>query len=216
VNRLHRSFHFPKSANISQAPTPKLKKLTIKTKKVNNFFSDFISPERRVKDSKVNQSQKIELLPFGYKKRDSHGTPIHFGKLKVDYKKPPVYNIISSLSAAESCDNNPDKKMATVYNEEVNIVTKFAFATRVGHMPNNPFKVNQDAFILAPNILNLQSMHFFGVCDGHGQYGKEVSSIIKQKLPASLEEYLYNSKLDVSKSLTQSFIDCNKELFENK
>ncbi len=34
-----------------------------------------------------------------------------------------------------------------------NVVTKFAFATRAGYVPNNPYKTNQDAFILAPNIM---------------------------------------------------------------
>jgi len=34
-----------------------------------------------------------------------------------------------------------------------NVVTKFAFATRVGYIPNNPYKQNQDSFILAPNLL---------------------------------------------------------------
>lgn len=33
-----------------------------------------------------------------------------------------------------------------------NVVTKYAFATRVGYVPNNPAKVNQDSFILCPNI----------------------------------------------------------------
>ena len=33
-----------------------------------------------------------------------------------------------------------------------NIVTKYAFATRVGYMPGNPNKQNQDAFVLHPNF----------------------------------------------------------------
>jgi len=40
-----------------------------------------------------------------------------------------------------------------IFGEAKNIVTKFAFATRMGFIPNNPFKQNQDSFILAPNIL---------------------------------------------------------------
>ena len=75
-----------------------------------------------------------------------------------------------------------------MYNHDVNIVTKFAFATRVGHSSSNPYKVNQDAFILAPSLLNMPSMHYFGVCDGHGQNGKDVSMLIKQKLPEMVEE----------------------------
>jgi len=29
----------------------------------------------------------------------------------------------------------------------------------------------------------------FGVCDGHGHKGKEVSTFVKQYLPAALEKY---------------------------
>ena len=63
----------------------------------------------------------------------------------------------------------------------------------MGFVPNNPFKVNQDAFILAPNILGMQpALHYFGVCDGHGQYGKEVSNYVKNTLPQKLEDELRN------------------------
>ena len=36
--------------------------------------------------------------------------------------------------------------------KQKNVVKKFAFATRVGFEPGNSEKVNQDAFILAPNV----------------------------------------------------------------
>ena len=72
-------------------------------------------------------------------------------------------------------------------NEDHNIVTKFAFATRVGYIPNNPYKVNKDAYILSSNIMKLPAFHYFGVCDGHEQNGKEVSGYVKQRLPVLLE-----------------------------
>ena len=34
------------------------------------------------------------------------------------------------------------------FGDVKNVVTKFAFATRVGYIPNNPYKTNQDSFIL--------------------------------------------------------------------
>jgi serine/threonine protein phosphatase PrpC len=68
--------------------------------------------------------------------------------------------------------------------ESENVITKFAFATRVGFIPNNDTKVNQDSFILSPNFLNNFHQHFFGVCDGHGACGRDVSNYIKVKLPA--------------------------------
>lgn len=201
--KLNRSFHFPRTSYTAQAPTPQLKKMFGK-KKVNNFFSDFLSPERSKKNSRVNKSQDMGKV------RESVGSPT---SLSSQSRAPtPIFTIFKSMSAVESCDDNNK----VTYNEETNIVTKFAFATRVGHAPSNPYKVNQDAFILAPNILNLPSMHYFGVCDGHGQNGKDVSSLIKQKLPALLEEYLYATKVDVRKSLDKSFLDCNKLLMKNK
>jgi hypothetical protein len=66
---------------------------------------------------------------------------------------------------------------------ERNVITKYAFATRVGFIPNNPNKVNQDSFILSPNLNGCNFRHYFGVCDGHGQNGKEASHFIKMRLP---------------------------------
>ena len=66
---------------------------------------------------------------------------------------------------------NPYEGQATpedTFDLEKNRISKFAFATRGGFQPQNPRKVNQDAFILAPHILHSQSMHLFAVGDGHG------------------------------------------------
>ena len=59
--------------------------------------------------------------------------------------------------------SDPEKDSSPEVNEDKNIVTKFAFATRVGYIPNNPYKVNQDAYILNPNICKLPAFHYFGV-----------------------------------------------------
>lgn len=101
-------------------------------------------------------------------------------------------------------------------NEDVNIVTKFAFATRVGYIPNSPYKVNQDNFLLNPNMLKLPAFHFFGVCDGHGQNGKDVSTYIKKRLPLIIEEKLKNKdhhdKELLYKVLDESFDLINTDL----
>jgi hypothetical protein len=68
------------------------------------------------------------------------------------------------------------------HKEGKNCVRKFAFATRVGYHPHNPNKVNQDQYVLAPNVQGLPSLHLFGICDGHGQFGREVSSYVKVAL----------------------------------
>ena len=72
--------------------------------------------------------------------------------------------------------NQPVKKILSQEEQEImkpqlierNVITKYAFATRVGFIPNNPNKVNQDSFILSPNLNGCNFRHYFGVCDGHG------------------------------------------------
>ncbi len=154
--KLYRSFHFQKPSIGSNPPTPQLNKLFGK-KKVNNFFLDFVSPERRVKNPKLNKSKNSDFSKS--KTRDNVSSPINFIKKFKPEPKKYAYKIFKSISAVEACEEGKEIK----YDEKLNIVTKFAFATRVGHSPTNPHKVNQDSFILAPNILNIQSMHYFGV-----------------------------------------------------
>ena len=75
-----------------------------------------------------------------------------------------------------------------------NVITKYAFATRVGYVPNNPSKVNQDSYILVPSAEGpgCSFKHFFGVCDGHGQNGHHASKLIKETLPNLLKKGLEN------------------------
>lgn len=68
------------------------------------------------------------------------------------------------------------------------MITKFAFATTVGFIPGNPYKQNQDSFILAPNLSQVQGLHFFAVCDGHGLNGHYVSNYIRDKLPSKIQK----------------------------
>ena len=70
-----------------------------------------------------------------------------------------------------------------ITTERFNCITKFAFATSVGHQPGNPNKPNQDAYVLVPNMLSQLGLHFFSVCDGHGVNGHHVSAYIKEHLP---------------------------------
>ena len=53
--------------------------------------------------------------------------------------------------------------------------------------------MNQDVFLLAPNLLNQSNLHFFGVGDGHGLHGHDVSNYIKLRLAVILEEQLHSS-----------------------
>ena len=76
------------------------------------------------------------------------------------------------------------------------MITKYAFATRVGYIPTNPNKVNQDSYILVPNIeaSSKNFKHYFGVCDGHGHNGHLASGFIKQDLPDIVKANMEKAK----------------------
>lgn len=52
-------------------------------------------------------------------------------------------------------------------------------------------KTNQDAYITVTRIFSHLHVHFFAVCDGHGQNGSLVSTFIKSELPTHLLTLLH-------------------------
>lgn len=65
-------------------------------------------------------------------------------------------------------------------------------------------------------MLNQPALHFFGVCDGHGQFGKEVSNYVKASLPLNIEEELKSTATPhIHNSLKTSFLKCNRDLIKH-
>eukprot|EP00347_Sterkiella_histriomuscorum_P002767 403366879 len=133
-------------------------------------------------------------------------------------------------------NQQPDKPQFTYQTANpaqmyTNCVTKFAFATKTGMAPSNPNKTNQDIWITVPHFTGLKYCHFFSVCDGHGQYGREVSTYLKNKLPKNLENEIkyvfqkYEANLsaqqkneplntdEICLAFNDAFLDTNDELF---
>jgi serine/threonine protein phosphatase PrpC len=123
----------------------------------------------------------------------------------------PIYKVASSLLPEEAKATEFD-----FFNTEKNVVTKFAFATRGGFQPQNPRKVNQDAFLLAPNMLHHNALHLFGICDGHGQYGHLVSAFIKKHLPSQLENQIHPNSKSIPEALISSFLTVNSGICSSK
>mmetsp|Transcript_17430 Transcript_17430/g.17166 ORF Transcript_17430/g.17166 Transcript_17430/m.17166 type:complete len:192 (+) Transcript_17430:110-685(+) len=97
--KLYRSFHYQKPISGLNAPTPQFTKFLTK-KKVNNFFIDFVSPERSVKNSKLNKSKNSDFSKS--KTRDNVNSPINFIKNFKPEPKIPIYKIFKSVSAVEA------------------------------------------------------------------------------------------------------------------
>lgn len=94
---------------------------------------------------------------------------------------------------------------------------RYSYRSKKGFIPNIQ-KFNQDAYIVIPNISKKSWQHFFGICDGHGNFGHHVSGFIKTNLSQyittlpNLEknpcDSLYKSyKSTVDKLVNESKID---------
>ncbi len=58
---------------------------------------------------------------------------------------------------------------------------RYSYRSKKGFIPNTQ-KFNQDAYIVAPNINKKSWQHYFGICDGHGNFGHHVSAFIKNSI----------------------------------
>ena len=90
-------------------------------------------------------------------------------------------------------------------------IKSFSHSTHVGYTPSNPHKVNQDNFIETVGFAGHPGTFLFGVCDGHGTFGKEVSMYIKQRLPVLLgmDPALISTPKN---SFTYAIVQVNEEL----
>ncbi|KAL7220586.1 hypothetical protein ACSBR2_013464 [Camellia fascicularis] len=90
-----------------------------------------------------------------------------------------------------------------------------AVLTQHGYYPEMPGKENQDSFCIKTHIQDNPNVHFFGVFDGHGQFGSQCSNFVKTRLveilsgdPTLLE--------DPVKAYNSAFLSTNEELHNSE
>ncbi|KAK7245750.1 hypothetical protein RIF29_40599 [Crotalaria pallida] len=96
-----------------------------------------------------------------------------------------------------------------------NFTLEYSVLTQRGYYPDSPDKENQDSYCIRTQIQGNPNVHFFGVYDGHGQFGSECSNFVKDRLvetlshdPALLE--------DPVKAYTSAFLTTNYELHNSE
>jgi serine/threonine protein phosphatase PrpC len=96
-----------------------------------------------------------------------------------------------------------------------NFQLEYSAFTQRGHYPDSPDKENQDSYCIKTKVQENPNVHFFGVFDGHGQFGTECSNFVKNRLieilssdPTLLE--------DPSKACHAAFLATNDELHRSE
>ncbi|KAF4657732.1 hypothetical protein FOL47_008317 [Perkinsus chesapeaki] len=92
------------------------------------------------------------------------------------------------------------------------IVSECAAYSKTGKVPVNPKKVNQDSYWMVEELSKDPRCAFFGVADGHGVIGHEVSGMISRRLPKVLSKELESSNSGNTKALERAFKKVNHEV----
>jgi serine/threonine protein phosphatase PrpC len=122
-------------------------------------------------------------------------------------------------------NNNNRRSKKEEENIKTPVIKKIRKIHQFTHVGFNGVKdkdFNQDIAFIEKNFAGDNSYIYFGVCDGHGDYGKDISTFLVTNLPLVLGNFLriFNIKdlssiegstlLQISKN---SFIQVNKNLF---
>ncbi|KAL2458587.1 putative protein phosphatase 2C 35 [Forsythia ovata] len=88
---------------------------------------------------------------------------------------------------------------------------EYSVLTQRGYYPETPEKENQDSYYIRTNIQGNLDAHFFGVFDGHGQFGTQCSNFVKERLVEILsnDATLFD---DPVKGYKAAFLSTNDEL----
>ena len=146
---------------------------------------------------------------------------------KYKEKKINTKSISSPLSISNS--NNSKKEKVKEYPNMVKKPKKnlslenyqkkiksIGVICKVGDSGTLQKKLNQDNYFITHNFLGKSDYKFLGVCDGHGIFGQNVSSYLKEHLPMNVQEELIDQNiLDLSKIDITKFSEIIESIYKS-
>ncbi|KAF7819783.1 protein phosphatase 2C and cyclic nucleotide-binding/kinase domain-containing protein isoform X1 [Senna tora] len=105
----------------------------------------------------------------------------------------------------------PPDGSRTVKVPSGNFELRYSYLSQRGYYPDALDKANQDSFCIHTPFGTNPDDHFFGVFDGHGEFGTQCSQFVKRKL---CENLLRNSKFraDAVEACHAAFLATNSQL----
>ncbi|GBG82255.1 hypothetical protein CBR_g34538 [Chara braunii] len=96
-----------------------------------------------------------------------------------------------------------------------NYYLRYSFLSQRGYYPDSLDKENQDSFCVHVDFAGSQDDHFFGVFDGHGEYGAQCSQFARDKVPENLGKHRL-LKTDVVQAYTSAFLTANQQMHKGQ
>ncbi|CAH9131278.1 unnamed protein product [Cuscuta epithymum] len=98
--------------------------------------------------------------------------------------------------------------------QPANYELRYSYLSQTGYYPDSLDKANQDSFCISTPFGMTLDDHFFGVFDGHGEFGAQCSQFVRKKL---CENLLRNNKfhLDAVGAFHDAFLITNSQLHDD-
>nr|XP_009420981.1 PREDICTED: probable protein phosphatase 2C 35 [Musa acuminata subsp. malaccensis] len=95
------------------------------------------------------------------------------------------------------------------------ICLRYASLTQRGHYPDSPDRANQDSFCVKTGFQANPDLHFFGVFDGHGQFGTQCSVFVRDNLADILSGNAHLSE-DPVEAYHAAFLAANSAIHDSE
>ncbi|OMJ77981.1 hypothetical protein SteCoe_22302 [Stentor coeruleus] len=152
----------------NESPNQEFQKVLSKSPKPKEPLASILLPPLPVSNrDSINSSLSLTPMPMLHQ---NESTPI--------FKKKTI-----------KFDKLQGRRSTLAYYPPVTIknsVIRCSCKSRIGSVMDISKPQNQDNFIITSNLKSLRGQYLFAVCDGHGEDGHEVSSLIKKKFPKIL------------------------------
>ncbi|GAB4852627.1 hypothetical protein Ancab_016841 [Ancistrocladus abbreviatus] len=164
------------------------------------------------KDSGVKQPENVRTTDFPvFSPPDSDDQEGEIGEQpsQLNLSRDPDAGI--RRLARVSAQFLPPEGSRTVRVPSANYELRYSFLSQRGYYPDALDKANQDSFCIHTPFGTDPNDHFFGVFDGHGEYGAQCSQFVKRKL---CENLLRNSRfhVDAVEACHAAFLTTNSQL----
>jgi serine/threonine protein phosphatase PrpC/CRP-like cAMP-binding protein len=104
--------------------------------------------------------------------------------------KPSYALIINNKCPHVRLDHNDAPKIMSIEGTSLNYNLKYCYVSQRGYYPNALSKANQDSYVICEQFLHDKNSHFFGIFDGHGEFGDFCSFYAADMVPKYLEKEL--------------------------
>jgi len=120
---------------------------------------------------------------------------------------------LSTYNGSKASEKSHNRRFSLEKIQPSSLMLKYAHVTRCGMIPGNSGKTNQDSYFEFLNFGGNPEHHLFGVFDGHGFYGREVSTFVRERLPKLLVSDPFLNK-DTKKAIHRSVFRIEQEVVE--